>query len=90
MHDGWHMTLAAIQAMPEPEFAAVIAPVRERDVGDGRAGGHALFASITVLHAAVVARLHRTTEAEQLAFLRDRPMLSPPHAAVGYDDGVDG
>ena len=46
-------------------------------MGDGRAGGHALFASLTVLHAAVVARLHRTTEAEQLAFLRGHPMLSP-------------
>ena len=35
------------------------------------------FASLTVLPAAMVARLHRKTEAEHLAFLRGHPMLSP-------------
>ena len=51
--------------------------VQERDVGDGRVAAMRPFASLTVLPAAMVARLHRKTEAEHLAFLRGHPMLSP-------------
>ena len=72
------LTLAALNALPTPEFAAVVAPVFENApwVTDGLAAMRP-FTSLTVLHAAMMARLHRATEAEQLGFLRGHPVLSP-------------
>ncbi len=72
------LSLAALNAMPAAEFAAVAAPLFENAawVTQGLAASRP-FASLTALHAAMLARLHAAGDDTKLGFLRGHPMLSP-------------
>lgn len=72
------ISLAALHALSDDAFEAVIAPLFENApwVTAGLAAARP-FASLTVLHAAAMARLHAADDAVQRAFLRGHPTLSP-------------
>ena len=72
------LSLAALNQAPAEAFTAAMAPLFEdgpwitQDLAEARP-----FASLTALHAAMLARLAAAPDPVKLAFLRGPPMLSP-------------
>jgi 2-oxo-4-hydroxy-4-carboxy-5-ureidoimidazoline decarboxylase len=72
------LSLAELNVMSAAAFHAIAAPLFENApwVTQGLATGRP-FASLTALHAAMLARLHAADDDTKLGFLRGHPMLSP-------------
>ena len=72
------LSLAELNAMSAAAFDAIAAPLFENApwVTQGLATERP-FASVTALHAAMLARLHAADDDTKLGFLRGHPVLSP-------------
>lgn len=72
------ITLEDLNAMPEGDFAAALAPIFEHAGWVAQAvAGQRPFASLTALHAAMMGALRAAGPDASLAFLRGHPRLSP-------------
>ena len=78
------MTLAEINAMDEARFVATLGGIFEHSpwVAQG-AFGDRPFASVSSLHAAMLAAVDRASEAQKLALLRAHPELAGKAAVRG-------